>query len=252
MNTGTRGGPVRDASGADTLPRRRGLQSRSTGAIVTGTVLLIALSSTGGAVAGSLVTGRQIKDGTITTADIKNKTVKKRDLAKGARGLPGPRGAAGQPGAEGSVGAAGRPGLQGDTGPRGFSAWDTIPSGVTVAGQVIWEHSAPGAASGEQALSVDLPGVAPVPLTTATVRFAPAANVKAGRDDPTCTGAANAPTAPPGKVCIYLADSAAVEKVQGFTSYLPSRAFAIVWDTPTDPSASKKPTIIATWAYTAP
>ena len=43
--------------------------------IVAGVVALMALSSTGGAVAGGLITTKQIKDGAVTSAKVKNGTL---------------------------------------------------------------------------------------------------------------------------------------------------------------------------------
>jgi hypothetical protein len=101
-------------------------------------------------------------------------------------------------------------------------------------------------------MSVDLPGIAPVPLTSGNVRFAPANIVASGRDDPACNGTVTAPTAPAGKVCIYLGSSDKIANIQGFTSFLPTRAFAIVWNPVSSTAPSKTPFFIATWAYTAP
>ncbi|KRC57400.1 MULTISPECIES: hypothetical protein [unclassified Nocardioides] len=67
-------------------------------AIVTG---IVVASGTGGAVAGALITGKQIKDGTVTSidiangsltgTDIKNATVGRGDLATSARGVQAPK-----------------------------------------------------------------------------------------------------------------------------------------------------------------
>ncbi|MBI5090252.1 MAG: hypothetical protein HZB15_15705, partial [Actinobacteria bacterium] len=75
-----------------------------------------------------------------------------------------------------------------------------IPSGQTVVGEIVYDVSQ-GSATGSDRIGVNLPGIAPVPLTDATVNFA--ANAGMGEPDPTCTGTATNPTAPPGKVCIY-------------------------------------------------
>jgi hypothetical protein len=57
-------------------------------------------SATGGAVAGSLITGKQIKDGSVTGKDLKDKSVAASDLAADAR-VPGPAGPAGVTGPPG-------------------------------------------------------------------------------------------------------------------------------------------------------
>jgi hypothetical protein len=85
--------------------------------------LLLILTSTGGAVAGAMITGKQIKDGTITTKDVKDKTLTTTDLSpatlKALAGKPGPAGAQGPAGASGAVGAQGATGPAGPTGETG-------------------------------------------------------------------------------------------------------------------------------------
>jgi hypothetical protein len=60
-------------------------------------------SATGGAVAGSLITGKQIKDGSVTGKDLKDKSVAASDLAADAR-VPGPAGPVGLTGPPGPSG----------------------------------------------------------------------------------------------------------------------------------------------------
>jgi hypothetical protein len=78
-------------------------------------VAIVAMSIVGGGVAGAtrLITGRQIKDGSITGWDIKNHTLKPVDFKGSVRG---PRG---REGAEGARGAQGPQGIQGPQGPAG-------------------------------------------------------------------------------------------------------------------------------------
>jgi hypothetical protein len=61
------------------------------------------LSATGGAVAGSMITGKQIKDGSVTGKDLKDRSVSPADLAPGTV-TAGPAGA---PGASGTPGLSG-------------------------------------------------------------------------------------------------------------------------------------------------
>jgi Collagen triple helix repeat (20 copies) len=72
-------------------------------------VLALLIATTGSAVAASLITGKQIKDGTI----------QKKDLSKSAR--------AGLHGATGPAGAAGPQGPKGDSGPAGATGKDGAP-----------------------------------------------------------------------------------------------------------------------------
>lgn len=67
---------------------------------------VIALSASGGAVAGGLITGKQIKANTITSKNIKNGTITAADLAPGTA-ITGPQGPAGAAGAAGAPGIAG-------------------------------------------------------------------------------------------------------------------------------------------------
>jgi hypothetical protein len=78
-------------------------------------VAVVALSIVGGGVAGAarLITGKQIKDGSITGWDIKNHSLKPVDFKGSVRG---PRG---REGAEGPRGAQGPQGIQGPQGPAG-------------------------------------------------------------------------------------------------------------------------------------
>jgi hypothetical protein len=122
-----------------------------------------------------------------------------------------------------------------------------IPSGQTVTGEITWDAHI--GAPGSDRVGANLPGTAPVPLTGGTVNIA---NAGAGDADATCTGAVAAPTAPPGKVCIYLASFSgnSLASINGGIGFLPSRAF---WITFTPNGGFDNDEIIyATWAYTAP
>jgi hypothetical protein len=86
------------------------------------------------ATAGSLVTGQQIKNRTVTGKDIKKRSLTLALLSPAARaaltgpagpkgdtGAAGPKGDTGAAGPKGDTGAKGDPGAQGETGPRGPS-----------------------------------------------------------------------------------------------------------------------------------
>jgi hypothetical protein len=87
--------------------------TKPSGAMVVALLALL-LAMSGSAVAASLITSKQIKDGTIQTKDISKKA--RRALAAKASTVPGPQGpkgdtgAAGANGANGADGAAGAPG----------------------------------------------------------------------------------------------------------------------------------------------
>lgn len=163
----------------------------------------------------------------------------------GPAGPPGPAGATGPAGGAGPAGATGPVGA---TGPRGFSAWDTIPSGTTVTGEIVWDYSAASLASDR--FGVALPGRAPVALTSATVNFASDASASTVDDDATCTGTTTAPTAPAGKVCIYLTNAGNASGMAGLANAsLPTRGFYISL---LPISTGADTFVYATWAYTAP
>jgi len=153
-------------------------------------------------------------------------------------GLPGPTGPAGP---------------TGPTGPRGFSAWDTIPSGVTVTGSIIYddETAGGGASPGTNSVGADLPGSAPVALTNPNVAVGlPLASVDF---DASCTGSSTTPTAPAGKLCIYVYSYSGLDATT-LTAVAVSpaaRAFLLSW-TPAAGASPADEYLYASWAYTAP
>jgi hypothetical protein len=97
--------------------------------LALGVILTLVAATAATAGVRALVTGAQIKDGTIQSRDIADGTIRSRDLAagtihvlrgdRGAVGPVGPRGEAGPPGPQGPAGtkgAAGPPGPKGDPG----------------------------------------------------------------------------------------------------------------------------------------
>ncbi|MEO9322406.1 hypothetical protein ABFT23_02895 [Nocardioides sp. C4-1] len=87
----------------------------------------LTLGSAGGAVAGSMITGKQIKDGTVTSADLKDRTIQVKDLAPSAvAALRGARGATGPAGPAGPAGPTGPTGPQGPTTSGAVSGWVVV------------------------------------------------------------------------------------------------------------------------------
>jgi hypothetical protein len=86
-------------------------------------LLALVLACSGTAVATTVITGKQIKDGSITGADIKDGSLTKKGIkgfpTAGARGPAGAAGATGATGATGPAGPAGARGEAGATGPAG-------------------------------------------------------------------------------------------------------------------------------------
>jgi hypothetical protein len=93
--------------------------------LVVASIALIAATS-GSAIAASVITGAQIKDGSIGVKDLSKQAVAK---LHGARGKTGPRGAAGAQGPAGIAGAAGAQGPAGAQGLQGAKG-DPGPSDV--------------------------------------------------------------------------------------------------------------------------
>jgi hypothetical protein len=150
------------------------------------------------------------------------------------------------------VTGSGTPGPKGDTGatgPRGLSAWDVIPSGQTITGEVKWDAHVPTVAGASDFISVSLGAIAPVDISSSAV------SVKGGSDAaPECTGSATTPTAPPGRVCIYPfgSDGTSASTWSGVSlTNLIRHGFGFQF-TPTPNTNSPDMYIYFTWAYTAP
>ena len=87
-----------------------------------------------------------------------------------------------------------------------------VPSGQTITGYGAFDHSV--IADNEDVfVAVQLSGRASAPLSPDKVNFAP--NPLVGDSDPECAGTVDAPTAPPGKVCLYLGMSFHVDGLSG-------------------------------------
>jgi hypothetical protein len=154
------------------------------------------------------------------------------------------------------AGPKGDTGAKGVKGDRGASAWDIIPSGVTVTG--VWGQPTNFEAGAYPNFSIALPGRAAIPLTQETVNFAPNDSGVTIDDDPTCTGTGQAPTAPPGKVCLYLDYGGAAYPSLGlgnisqlggyYNGGLDDSGFYVAWQQQTAGFVQ----IYLSWAYTAP
>jgi len=126
----------------------------------------------------------------------------------------------------------------------------TIPSGTTVTGFDTFDHAVV-VDNEDWQIAVQLPGRAPVDLTSGNVNFAP--SVLASDDDATCTGTAAAPTAPAGKVCLYVGQSNGVDGLQGWNSELTGfhdRGFKVQGFG--NGAQGTDEYLWFTWAYTAP
>ena len=87
-------------------------------------VIALVVAMSGSAVAASLITSKQIKDGTIQTKDLSKKA--RSALKGGARGPAGPEGVQGPQGSKGDPGTAGPAGTAGAPGKDGLIASATV------------------------------------------------------------------------------------------------------------------------------
>ena len=93
--------------------------------VVSSICLFVVLG--GSAYAAATISGKNIKDNSVTSADIKNKTLLANDFKPGqlpkatgaGAGQPGPQGPKGDAGAPGAAGDPGQAGPQGERGPQG-------------------------------------------------------------------------------------------------------------------------------------
>jgi hypothetical protein len=106
--------------------------------IVLIAAVALVLAFSGGAVAGKLITGKQIKDNTVSTKDIKNGSLQSLDLSaaaiaelqSGEAGPAGPVGAAGPAGPAGDAGPAGPAGANGVSGLEYVTGTQAIAAGA--------------------------------------------------------------------------------------------------------------------------
>lgn len=84
--------------------------------VVAMLALFVALTGTAVATTSVLITGKQIKNGSITGLDIKNKSVTATDIKGRLCGATGPRGPQGAAGPQGPQGPQGAQGIQGTAG----------------------------------------------------------------------------------------------------------------------------------------
>lgn len=214
--------------------------------------LLVAAGAPAAAV--DLLDGGDIKNGSLTGKDIKNGSVVRKDLARGVRaalakaGTPGPKGDTGATGAQGPKGDTGATGATGSTGARGVSAYEPLPSGVTMTGTDFINYNNP-ASTLESANNTEFPVRAPAAPTR--VSFAPDGRAATTDDDPACTGSYENPTAPAGTVCVYPGDLGNITSVtaeEWAEPALRDRSFYVNFT----PAANTNVFIYYSWAYTAP
>jgi hypothetical protein len=104
-------------------------------AMIVALIALFIATAGGATAAGTLITGAQIKNGSISLVDLSANAKKALKGQRGAAGLAGPQGPDGPGGPAGAAGETGPQGLKGDPGPNGDpgpqgSAGETGPQGL--------------------------------------------------------------------------------------------------------------------------
>jgi len=136
-------------------------------------------------------------------------------------------------------------------------ASDGIGKGKTVRGSAYYQFTSQ--VPGFFQFGVNLPARARNPLSKENVNFAPDSSSVTTDDDPSCTGNYVLPTAPPGKLCLYLwpaapfSDNVTSISAGGDAADSPEfsrNAFWIAWQT--TQSSSTAVYVYARWAHTAP
>lgn len=217
--------------------------SPSPALVISIIALFVALGGTGYAavqingknIKRGTVTSKQVKDRSLTGTDVKDGSVKRADLAADAF-------------------ASGPKGDKGEAGAQGTSSLNTdVPSGTTVSGAwaVAADNPSPNVVRTSRFV-VNLPARASANLLGEDVNFKDTGSAGSGDDDSSCTGTHSNPTAPAGKVCIYL-DSATslngtVTTVEGVSAGALRTAFQIRIVLPIGMSYDA----FGKWAYTAP
>lgn len=232
--------------------------------------LFVALG--GGAYAAATINGSSIKNGTITPKKIKSRSMSGTQFRANGIGGPSikestlsevPKAKAAQT-ATNATNATNATTAKNATELGGVAAssyqrYGTAqPAGTTVSGafNCYEEEDAPAGIAGCTTV-VSLPAPAPAALIDATVNFAASTgNFVADDADATCTGNVNAPTAPPGKVCLYLANlttSPAAKAVNGSGNAIANTNSTRGFEVDLTPAAGTNVlNLEGVWAYTAP
>lgn len=177
---------------------------------VTSALALTLAISTGGAYAAGVgrntVGTPQLKKDAVVSAKVKNGSLLSADFKTGQ--LPsGPRGPQGANGPQGLQGATGA------TGPRGFSAWDTIPSGTVLTG-LWWYETTSGTTNVSERFWTPIAGVAPQDLQVA---FAPDNSAATSGENANCTGSLESPNPPSGALCLFTVSTQGVDSLTKIT-----------------------------------
>ncbi len=185
--------------------------------VMAALALVVSITGTAWAV---VVSGANVRNESLTGKDIRNGSIRAADLASSVRNALT------------------------DTSP-----WETIPSGRTISGEVYLDSHT--SAASDFGVPVRFGALAPVPLILdEQVNFSSDGIAQSTDDDATCTGNATYPSAPAGKVCIYLVNyTIDAANFRGAPLvYQQQTGFRVVWDE----GGAGDVVIRAVWAYRAP
>lgn len=228
-------------------------------------VALLALSVAmgGTAYAALVITGNNVKDGSLRSADIADGLygVQGRDVKNGSLGAIDLSAAArvalkGNAGATGPVGPTGAPGVT-------YDPNAVVPSGTTLSGYESLDTYRPSLNSPWSAsypFPLRLPTTPAVGTGTAGLNGLPSTaiqtKVKDSNENPACAGNYANPTAPSGTLCLYLIGAPIGVKDNSFEVVAETvgqlgRSYFIRGFSP-DTGAGDAIRVSFTWAYTAP
>jgi hypothetical protein len=203
---------------------------------VVATLALVIALTAGTAVSAALITGKDVKNSSLTGKDVKNSSLTGKDVRSGS--LEAADFGAGQL-------PAGPQGATGPTGPAGADATDPLESGQTVVGG--WRFNAYADTTADTSGDwVALGAVTNDPITLPDVMVD---QVTPGE---TCAGTSAAPTAPAGRLCIYVTASTNLQSrtvaAANITSVAQQRGFSLTWAAAAVGSYGD----VFVWAYTEP
>lgn len=182
---------------------------------------------------------KQIKNDAVTSKKVKNNSLSVGDFRASQRSrLRGPRGFQGPQGSQGPKGPQGEPGR---------SALATLRSGETLEGGFALDTQASGPAGGDYGAWVPFPISLEQTVTSAQMTV-----VQPGETSPTCTGTEGAPTAPPGRLCVYVRGVTAGDTVSALARSVKSSQHGFLVLVTSTAAEGADVFAYGTWAYTAP
>jgi hypothetical protein len=228
--------------------------------VIAYTALLFALGGTSYAATAALLPANSVGTRQVINHSLLKKDFRRGQLPRGPRGLRGPRGSTGARGPAGATGPVGPQGPKGDTGPAGLSALHSVPPGQTIHGAIGADYHAFDNSASDFGVDMTFPMPAPVGVSDDDVFVNVLGWQDAGGQTPPtttdtnagCTGTPESPTAPAGKVCIYVSGADHAFNLAGYSVLFGTAAskygFKLKWDA----SQVGDTFVDATWAYKAP